>query len=120
MKSNVPDLASNIKEVALREIEQKNVKSNIYTLTSCANPYAVDNIIIIKESYHSYKVFQCGVLVFYMVNYDLRKYTCGNWTDKLASEVNSIKAQRASVKAKDRLQSIKNSVAKKNYVLCHQ
>ena len=118
MKSDVvPDLMGELKQAALVEVMKKRVIRNIAILLRCVNPYAVANVIIIKER-NTYKVYNCGDLVFFMVQNDLKKYICGDWTDALSDEANAIRTQRSRAKIQDATQSVLNKFAAQNYVVC--
>jgi hypothetical protein len=113
-KPDVPNLAGELKQAALNEVTRKRVVHNIAVLTGCANPYAiVGNVVVFK-----YKVYDCGDLVFLMVCNNLERYICGDWTDALSAEAKAIKTQRSRVKTQDRMQSLSNKFAARNYVTC--
>jgi hypothetical protein len=117
-KSTVVDLAGDLRKAALEEIKQKKILGNAFVLTGCSNPYSVRNMVIIrKRGRNITEIYYCGKLVF-LWRFGLRKYICGDWTDKLAFEVEVVKAQRSAVRNKDRLQVIANNHALKNYVTC--
>lgn len=113
----VPNLASDLKAAAIEDVRQKKITANVYVLTRCANPYPVGDIVVMREQ-STIRVFRCGVLVFYMANYDLKKYICGDWSDKLADEVLAHRTQQAYIRDKDRSQTFENAYAAKNYVVC--
>jgi hypothetical protein len=117
VEKSVPDLASDRKRAALADARKKGVLANFYILIRCANPYAIDDIVLIGGQ-RTASIFQCGNLVFQMIDNDLKKYTCGDWSEKLADEAKALKAQRAKAKTRDRAQSYKNAAAAKNYVVC--
>lgn len=117
MKSDVSDKAGLLRKTALQEVKQKKVIANTYLLAKCANPYAVDNTVVIKAG-NDYKVFYCGDLVYLTVNNDLRRYVCGDWTDILSREAAKIRNQRKEAKTENRRQSLANDIAARNYVVC--
>ncbi|MHA2404709.1 MAG: hypothetical protein ACXADH_17040, partial [Candidatus Kariarchaeaceae archaeon] len=86
-------------------------------LTKCANPYAVDNVVVVKAG-NDYRVFYCGDLVYLTVNNDLRRYVCGEWTDILSNEAAKIRNQRKEAEAGNRRQLLANDIAEKNFVVC--
>ena len=53
-----------------------------------------------------------------MVCNNLERYICGNWTDALSDEVKAIRTQHRRVKIQDRMQSLSNEFAARNYVTC--
>jgi len=116
-KQSVPDLASARKQAALEDAREKGVITNFYILTKCANPYAIGDIVLIGD-HKTASIFQCGNLVFRMINYDLKKYICGDWSEKLADEVKALKTQRDGAKTRDQIQSIKNMSAERSYIVC--
>lgn len=116
-KQSVPDLASGLKQAALDDARKKNILTNCYILTRCANPYAIGDIVLTNDQ-RTISVFQCGDLVFQVTNYDLKKYICGDWTDVLAAEVKGLRVRRNNAKVRDQVQSFRNTTAAKNYVVC--
>jgi hypothetical protein len=117
MKSNVSDKAGLLRETALQEVKQKKIIANTYLLTKCANPYAVDNVVVVKAG-NDYRVFYCGDLVYLTVNNNLRRYVCGDWTDILSNEAAKIRNQRKEAEAGNRRQLLANDIAEKNFVVC--
>jgi hypothetical protein len=117
VQSTISDTASVLKKTAYQDVKRREIVSNLFVLTSCVNPYAIDKVVVVKNR-NSYKVYDCGILVFHMVYTDLKKYICGDWSNKLANEVKAIQAQKQRVKAKDRLQLILNTKAAENYITC--
>lgn len=117
-KPVVPNLTDELKQSALNEVRQKRVVHNIAVLMGCANPYAIVGNVVVFEDRNSYKVYDCGDLVFLMVCNNLQRYICGDWTDALSNEVKAIKTQRSRVKIQDRKQSLSNQSAARNYVTC--
>jgi hypothetical protein len=118
IKPDVPDLVVELKQSALDEVKQKRVVHSITVLTRCANPYAIAGNVVVFKDRNSYTVYDCGYLVFLMVFNNLERYTCGNWTDALSDEAKAIKIQRSRVKKQDRMQSLSNQSAARNYVTC--
>ncbi|MHC4195968.1 MAG: hypothetical protein ACYSQZ_08525 [Planctomycetota bacterium] len=116
VKQSVPDLASGLKQAALKDTRKKNVLANCYILTRCANPYAIGDIVLTNDQ-RTISVFHCGDLVFRVINYDLKKYICGDWSEKLAAEVKRLKARQSGVRARNQVQLFKNTAAEKNYQL---
>lgn len=116
LKPVVDDLASGLKKSALMEIKQKQVLGNAYVLTRCSNPYGVENIVIVEKQNRT-EIYQCGKLVF-LWDCGLKRYICGDWTDVLSTQVADMKTQRKQVKATDRMQTLANLVALRNYVTC--
>ncbi len=118
LKPAVDDLAGELKKTAMKEIKQKNILGNAYILTRCANPYGVKNMVIIEKRQRNItEIYYCGKLVF-LWRFGLRRYICGDWSDKLALEVAAMRAQRSAVINKDRSQVIANNYALKNYIVC--
>lgn len=117
IKSVVPNLTDDLKQAALDEVRKKGIIRNIAILLRCANPYAAANVIIIKER-NTYKVYNCGDLVFFTARNDLKKYVCGDWTDVLSDEAKATKTERARIKKKDARQSVLNKFAAQRYVIC--
>ncbi len=118
LKSTVDDLASELKKTAMEEINQKCILGNAYVLTRCANPYGAKNMVIIEKRRRNItEIYYCGKLVF-LWRFGLRKYICGDWSDKLALEVRAMRAQRSAVINNDRSQVIANNYALKNYIVC--
>ncbi len=118
IKPDVDDLASDLKEAAMKEIQRKSILGNAYVLTRCSNPYGVKNMVIIeKRGRNITEIYWCGELVF-LWRFGLRRYICGDWSDKLALEVRAMRAQRSAVINRDKAQLFANNYALKNYVVC--
>ncbi len=116
LKSTVKDLASGLKQVAMEEVKEKKILANAYILAACANPYGVDNLVIISEQSKT-EIYYCGRLVF-LWNWRLQRYICGDWINVLSDEVKAMKAQKREIRAKDRTQTLANNLALRNYVVC--
>ncbi len=114
LKSEVDDLAGELKEAAMEEIRRKNILSNAYILTRSANPYSARNMVIIeKRGRNIIEIYWHGELVL-LWRFGLRKYTCGDWSDKLALDVRAMKANACASKA----QVFANNYALRNYIVC--
>lgn len=116
LKSTVNDLASGLKQAAMEEVKEKKILGNAYILAACANPYGVDNLVIVREQSKT-EIYYCGRLIF-LWNWGLQRYICGDWTNVLSDEVKAIRAQRRQVKVTDRTQTLANSGALRNFVVC--
>jgi hypothetical protein len=116
IEPSVPDLANDLKQLALQEVIQNKIISNIFVLMKYANPYAIRNMIII-EDYMGIRVFYCNDLVFYTVNCDLKKYICGDWTNILSNEAEKIQNRQRWIVAQDNMQFYSNKIAMQNYVV---
>jgi hypothetical protein len=118
LKSTVEDLASGRVLAALNEVKQKSILGNAYILTRCANPFGIENMVIIeRQRQNRTEVYWCGELVF-LWDCGLKRYICGDWTDTLTAQVEVIKTQRRQVKAIDKAQTLANNSALRNYVMC--
>lgn len=116
LKSTVNDLASGLKQAAMEEVKEKKILANAYILAACSNPYGVDNIVIVREQ--KTEIYYCGRLVFLWNWGGLQRYICGDWINVLSDEVKAMKAQRREVRVTDRAQTLANSWALRNYVVC--
>jgi len=115
--ATIPDLASDLKLAALEDVRKKEILVNCYILIKCANPYAVGDIVLIGD-HRMISIFQYGNLVFRVIDCDLKKYICGDWSEKLADEVKGLEARWNDAKIKNWTQSFRNAAAERNYIVC--
>jgi hypothetical protein len=116
LESTVEDVASGLEKAAMEEVERKSIIGNAYILTRCANPYGIENLVIIEKQNRT-AIYYCGKLVF-LWNYGLKRYICGEWIDILEGQVQAIKSQRRQAKTESIVQSFANKYARQNYVVC--
>lgn len=116
----IPDLATKVRIEATNEVKRKNIIKDLYYLASHSNPYGIRGIVV-KDSAGMLTVHYCGELVFVWSQAELKRYICkDDWTDIVSNEVTRIKDERRKAVIEDEMRKVKNELAKRNYVVCHQ
>lgn len=110
-----PDLASELHQIALDDVREKNVLATLYFLTGCANPYGLNEIVITDGL--ALTVHHCGNLVFVWQNGQLKRYIVGDWWDIVYEAAQRIKDDYRKSDIQNQLQRIKNKMATENFVV---